>query len=90
MKGTTVKILLWMARGISSHNEGQPLQRHDVGPRMTFLVRETKRSRRSADQREGIRKGQKVALALDHRDILGLDLVEHKKPRGGLYTECKT
>ena len=28
-----------------------------------------------------------MAFALDQRDILGLDLVEHDKPGGGLYTK---
>ena len=28
-----------------------------------------------------------MAFALDQRDILGIDLVEHEKPEGGLYTE---
>jgi len=28
-----------------------------------------------------------VVFALDQRDILGLDLIEHEKPGGGLYTE---
>ena len=36
---------------------------------------------------EGWRRGQKVAFALDQRDILVIGLVEHEKPGGGLYIE---
>ena len=32
-------------------------------------------------------RGPKVAFALDQRDILEIDLVEHEKPGVGLYTE---
>ena len=50
------------------------------------IVWGTKRLTRSVDRR-GLEERIKVAFALDQKDILGLDLFEHEKPGGGLYSQ---
>ena len=63
--------------------KGHLLQMHsDIGPSL-----QCSSSPRYWEVNTICRTGGKSGFALDHRDILGLDLVEHEKQGGGLYTE---